>query len=471
MLFPTPEYALFFILAFAGAWLSARRLPLHKSFLLVASYAFYAYGDVRFVPVLLCVSVFSTGIAAWVQRNAQHRYRKLALSFGVAGLLAILVAFKFITFLTRLMLDGLQLLGVESDAHLPEVMLPIGISFFVFHGISLLVDAFRGHIATPISWLDGLLYIAFFPQLVAGPILRARNFLPQLVKGPSRDLDMSYALGLFMSGLVKKVLFANFLATQIVDPVYADWDSASQSAAVLAFYGYAAQIFCDFSGYTDMAIASALLLGYSLPKNFDAPYLATDLRDFWRRWHISLSSWLRDYLYIPLGGSRHGSVRTSINLVVTMVLGGLWHGAAGTFVAWGAWHGVGLLVHRAWDQSRFRPIVALRATPIWRILAGVLTFHFVCIGWVMFRAPNLDALRGVFRAMAEGTSGTFPIAAATIVLAGWGIQIWPKEWNPFIYFQRGRYAPLLQGALFAAGLWFISILAPSGVLPFIYFQF
>jgi D-alanyl-lipoteichoic acid acyltransferase DltB (MBOAT superfamily) len=270
-------------------------------------------------------------------------------------------------------------------------------------------------------------------------------------------VDASAAFVLFLGGLAKKVLFANFLATHVVDPVYAAPEAATAVDALLAFYGYAAQIYCDFSGYTDMAIAAAMLLGYEFPQNFDSPYLAKSPQEFWRRWHISLSSWLRDYLYIPLGGSKKGKLRTALSLTVTMLLGGLWHGAGLTFLLWGALHGLALALQRLVGRAPGR----------------LLTFHFVCVAWVLFRAPSLDVARAMFRALWHPTGAVTRggFATAATVLLALATQAVPARWTAAVAVRLGRLPLAAQALALSVGVVLIDALGPDGVLPFIYFQF
>jgi D-alanyl-lipoteichoic acid acyltransferase DltB (MBOAT superfamily) len=417
------------------------------------------------------VSLFATAVAAGLQHLTSVRARAALLWLGLTVLLSTLVGFKYLTFALSLAAELLERAHLDSSFEVWEVPLPIGLSFFVFHGISLVVDAWRRQIPVRVRLLDGLLYVAFFPQLVAGPILRSGEFLAQLDRGPQRSIDASTAALLFLKGLVKKVVLANFLATQVVDPVYLAPQSAGALDAVFAFYGYAAQIYCDFSGYTDMAIASALLLGYRFPVNFDAPYRARGLSDFWRRWHISLSSWLRDYLFIPLGGSRRSPARTALNLSVTLLLGGLWHGAGLTFLAWGAFHAAGLNGER-WLRSRtWRPLEHLRESRLGSALATLATFHFVCVGWVLFRAPTFEAARSVFAALARWAPSPHAVLFALAVTLALAAQLVPLRVETALMRGWSRLPLVAQGLALAAVVMLVEVTGPSGVLPFIYFQF
>jgi D-alanyl-lipoteichoic acid acyltransferase DltB (MBOAT superfamily) len=474
MLFPTVDYALFFAVVFALAWVFRRPLWLHKTLLLGASYFFYGFWDWRFLPLLVGLSLLAAAVARAIQASGSTRVRKLELAAGVTLALGTLGFFKYRGFAATLAVELLARVGVAWTPRLPELALPVGVSFFVFHAISLMVDAYRGKLASRVRLVDALLYVAFFPQLVAGPILRASHFLPQLaVPRDPGDVDAARAFELIVLGLLKKVLVANFLATHLVDAVF-DAPAAHPGAEVLAaIYGYAAQIYCDFSGYTDLAIGSALLLGYEFPENFRSPYAASSPQEFWHRWHLSLSTWLRDYLYIPLGGSRGGYARTQLNLATTMVLGGLWHGAAWNFVLWGALHGAALVVHRLWSDLPVALLQRWRQTRIWAALGTVLTFHFVCLGWVLFRASSASAAMAVLRALAgPWTVGPWAsVALGLALLVGLFGQAVPER---VLERTRAFFARLplpAQGVAFALALLLIETLGPAGIPPFIYFQF
>jgi D-alanyl-lipoteichoic acid acyltransferase DltB (MBOAT superfamily) len=473
MLFPTVEYALFLIAVLAIAWSLCRFREAHKAFLLLASYLFYGFWNWSYLPLLIGISVFSQRVARRIQQSESAQQKKRWLTVGVVVCLATLAYYKYTGFL---LLNLSALLGSFAPRiHLPihSPLLPLGVSFFVFHAISLLGDCYRGKVKQPVKLLDALLYVAFFPQLIAGPILRASRFLPQLEKRRNpHSIRVNRALLLIVGGLFKKVILSNMLATRLVEPVFLVPQSYGGGDALLAVYGYAAQIYCDFSGYTDIAIGCALLLGYRFPRNFHAPYTAADPQDFWRRWHISLSSWLRNYLYFPLGGSRRGNGRTYLNLMLTMLLGGLWHGAGWTFVAWGALHGSYLVIHRFWSRVEWEPLKRWRASLAWRWIAPILLFHAVCAAWVFFRASSFELAFAVFGRLgvpAAVTLATGPVLM--VLLLGLGGQFAPSRWRNSFEVELGRWPPLARGAALAAAIVAIEILGPTGVAPFIYFQF
>jgi D-alanyl-lipoteichoic acid acyltransferase DltB (MBOAT superfamily) len=316
--------------------------------------------------------------------------------------------------------------------------------------------------------------VAFFPQLIAGPILRASTFMPQLQKAPDPSrIETSRALLLIAIGLFKKVVIANSLATLMVDDVFANPQSFSASQVLLGVYGYAAQIYCDFSGYTDIAIGCALLLGYRFPDNFDNPYRSASPQEFWRRWHISLSTWLREYLFIPLGGSRQGEWLNVRNLFITMLLGGLWHGAAWNFVVWGFWHGMLLAVHRVWDDYWYaKGNDGWRDTDQWRYVSRFLLFHAVCVGWVFFRAADLTQAFAVMQQLVAG-SWHWDLAPGMLlcVLMGIGMHYLPSRVLLRAQLVGMRMPAVVLGALFAISLTVIEVLGPSAPAPFIYFQF
>jgi D-alanyl-lipoteichoic acid acyltransferase DltB (MBOAT superfamily) len=416
------------LLVFHGVLRSWRS---RKLFLLAASWLFYATWSPLFLPLLVVTTALDFALARRIHRDRHaprpgeavrpERARAL-LVFGLVANLGALALFKYGRFFHQSVAAVLPL--PEPPAWL-AVAAPLGISFYTFHAISYLVDTHRGARPPADDFVDFALYLAFFPQLLAGPITRWGYFAPQL-EAPRRlrIRAVDEALLRIATGLVKKVVLADTLGG-FVDAVYADPGSASSFEALVAVWGYAFQIYFDFSGYTDVAIGLAALLGFRLPENFRYPYLASSPADFWRRWHISLSTWLRDYLYIPLGGNRRGEVRTYENLLATMLLAGLWHGAAWSFVVWGGVHGVWLVAHRFVTRGAGpaapaggAAIVAAPRTPLW--LRRLATFHGVALLWVLFRAGSLSAAGEVVHALFAGrpASQPFPIAALAVIAIG-----------------------------------------------------
>jgi alginate O-acetyltransferase complex protein AlgI len=470
--FPTIEFAAFFAIVFVLSWALMPHPRAWRPFILAASYVFYGWVDWRWVLLLVASSVVNTVAAQVIARSPSQVTRRRALTVAIVFDLGLLAVFKYLGFFVSELDGGLDSIGLGSSIPLLQIVLPIGISFFTFQAISYVVDVYRGE--TPAaSLIDVAILQAFFPHIVAGPIVRANELLPQLrTPRDPRTVLAGPAIFLIVGGLIKKTVIADELARRIVDPVYSDPSSHSAGELLLAFYGFAAQIYCDFSGYTDMAIGLALLLGYQLPQNFNRPYLALSLQDFWRRWHMTLSRWLRDYLYIPLGGSRHGEARTAINIMITMLLGGLWHGAGWTFVAWGAFHGIGQVIGR-WRHRRAQALGVVERTSAWIVARKqLITFNLVCVGWVFFRA---DSIRDAFEIFGRlGSSGSTALVTPLVLLtiaAMLGVQYLPRDPAARLRESFGRLGPVPQGAVLALGLFVITTLGAQGVTPFIYFRF
>ena len=467
MQFPTGLFALFFATVFALHWALRRHPVADRLVLLGASLVFYGAWDWRFCFLLVGVALW-----AWVfglVLGARPRGRAgIVLPLAVAGPLLVLAYFKYAGFFVAEFGRLLIAFGMAPPEAL-DIILPVGVSFFVFQAISYIVDVYRCDAAAETSPLNVVVYITFFPHLAAGPIVRAAHFVPQVAAPPDPTrIPFVMASLLILGGLFKKVVLANEIGTGVVDPVFRDPAAHGALDAWLAVYGYAAQIWCDFSAYSDIAIGCAALLGYHFPRNFDQPYRAATLSDFWRRWHISLSSFLRDYLYVPLGGDRCGKRRTAINLMLVMGLGGLWHGASWTFLAWGLLHGGGLVMERVlgWRSAAGLPGHVL-------LLRGLVVFHLVCAGWILFRAADLGVAGGMFSALLR-----FDVApeAATLRITllcafALGLHLLPGDWTQRL---ERALAPLPAPALgIAFGLFLLAVLAagPEGVAPFIYFQF
>lgn len=464
MLFPTLAFGIFFLFVYFTAWSLDRENGRRKIFLLLASWFFYAQWDWRFVGLLIASALLNWGVAALIASSDDAGRRKLLVGLGVAVNLTILGVFKYYGFFVEQAVELLRQFGWERDAPLLQIVLPVGISFFTFQGISYVVDVHRRKTPPARSLVDVMLLMSFFPHLVAGPIVRASDLLPQFARVPRLTREMAtHGMLLFTWGLFKKMVIASELAVRLVDPVFFDPGAYGAVDVAAATYGYAVQIYCDFSAYSDMAIGLAALLGYSFPRNFDQPYRAHSLQQFWRRWHISLSSWLRDYLYVPLGGGRKGLISSCVNIMITMLLGGLWHGAAWTFIAWGALHGAVQAVERVWRDGK-------AGLPHW--LGVIVTFHIVCLGWILFRAESFDlALQ-----MLEGFTRMAPVMVLTpflLSLIAGGIAM---HWLPPRAVEgmavRLKDAPAItMGVLIGIMILLVEAVRPDGVAPFIYFQF
>ena len=469
MLFPTLTFGIFFLLTYVVAWLLRGSNEWRKILILVASWIFYGWWDTRFVVLLIASGLLNWGTARLIlAAEGRPGLRKAWLAAAIAVNLTILGFFKYYGFFMVQLEGMLHLLGWQRDLAIMQVVLPVGISFFTFQGMSYVIDIYRRK-TDAAGLLDLTLLMSFFPHLVAGPIVRASHLVPQFARVPELTRSMAaMGLSLIVWGLFKKAVIASELATGLVDPVFFDPSAHSRLDLIAAAYGYAVQIYCDFSAYSDMAIGLAALLGYRFPHNFNQPYRAASLQDFWRRWHISLSSWLRDYLYVSLGGSRHGLKRLCFALAATMLLGGLWHGASWNFVIWGALHGSVLAAERLWQELKPK---GARDLPAW---AGVLiTFHIVLLGWIFFRAASFgDALAflgGMFGTGAASAMLT-PLLLA-LILVGMTFHFAPRD-----TIQRAaigiRSLPAPAVGL-GAGLLILVVdaMRPDGVAPFIYYQF
>jgi D-alanyl-lipoteichoic acid acyltransferase DltB (MBOAT superfamily) len=431
-----------------------------KIFLVIASYAFYASWNPPFALLLAFSTLLDFVLALRLERTRGRAARAGLLGLSLAGNLGILGFFKYGAFAQ----ENLHwLLG--TDGTLIDVVLPVGISFYTFQTLSYSIDVYRGRQRATRSLLDFALYVSFFPQLVAGPIVRAGELLPQLSRWRAPDAaEVERGIQRIAAGLAKKVLFADGLG-RYVDVVFADPSAWGGANLLLAAYAYAYQIYFDFSGYTDMAIGLAMLFGIRLPENFDRPYRATSPRDFWRRWHVSLSTWLRDYLYISLGGNRRGSLRTGLNLWITMLLGGLWHGAAWNFVLWGAYHAALLSLQRALEAL---PAAARIRVP--RPLRQVLTFHLVALGWILFRAASLDDAGAVLRGLASAGLALTPATAQAALLLGMAATLHLLGTPQAVRRSWLTLPPWLQGLGYAIASALVFAFAPAAQ-RFIYFQF
>ncbi len=362
--------------------------------LLVASLVFYGWWKVELLPLLLFSSVVDFVSGARIARSEDTKTRRRWLIVSMISNLGLLGFFKYANFGIRSLSDLMLALGVRAThLHTLDIILPVGISFYTFQTMSYTIDVYRRQIEPEKSFVRFMCFVTLFPQLVAGPIVRAADLLPQMREMKSRKYDYT-GLFLILFGFAKKLLIADPLGALLVDPAFADPSSKSSGFLLLAAYGYSFQIFCDFSAYSDIAIGVGRLLGFEFPKNFDAPYLAGSLGQFWRRWHISLSTWFRDYVYLPLGGNRGTRRQWLIAAMSVFLLSGLWHGANYTFIVWGSIHGVIFVSERMLGSSRLGALAALAARhppPGYRVLRTLFTFHVVTLAWVFFRAQSLPA--------------------------------------------------------------------------------
>ncbi len=469
MHFSSIEYAVLLSVVFVSYWALLRLRLLRLLILMASSYLFYAWWN----PWYLILIVASSGLDLLVGKRMflarDPGQRRLLLLCSLCGNLGLLATFKYFNFFSASVAAAATALGAPATPYVLDVVVPVGISFYTFQSLSYTIDIYRGRLEPVDSPVDFFLFVAFFPQLVAGPIVRAAEFLPQLIAPPTlTPRQGGKGLLLIILGLLKKSIVADLLAVNLVDRVFETPVVYTSAEVLLGVYGYAIQIYCDFSAYSDIAIGSALLLGLTLPMNFNHPYRAASLQEFWRRWHISLSTWLRDYLYISLGGSRGSPWKTYRNLALTMLLGGLWHGAAWTFVVWGALHGGGLAVTRAW-QRRF----GSARSPAARGVAIFVTFHFVCLCWIFFRATNFEVAWQILTTLSSFSAGTANITpmlwgllAAGLVthLVPDGVQAWAQQ-------HAGRVPAPLQAAALLGAVLLVRYAGATKVVPFIYFQF
>lgn len=463
MLFPTLQFIGFFVVVLALNGFTWDRPTARKALLIAASYVFYAAWDVRFTLLMAFVSVTAWFGGLAVTRPGLARAAKVV---SVTLMLGVLGVFKYYDFFMLNLARLLEGTAFARDLTWMTLILPVGISFYTFQAISYVIDVARGDTPARRNPADVFLYISFFPQLVAGPIVRAAHFLPQ-IDAPVRPdaAARAAAVVLILSGLFKKMVVANYLSVLLVDPVFGFPDGQNWLSALTAMLGYAVQIYCDFSGYSDIAIGVALLLGYHFHRNFDQPYRAASLREFWQRWHISLSTWIRDYLYIPLGGNRGGPGRRTATLMATMTLAGLWHGAGWTFLAWGFLHGAGLALERGLRRAG----VVLPA-----LLGAALTFAFVVLLWVPFRSASLGDALGLFAALGRTEALSAPALtpfAVALVALGLAMNWLPLGWRDGVEAGLARLGPVAQAGILGLGTWLLFAVTQDGVAPFIYFQF
>ena len=498
-------YFAFLILVFFGYWLLADRHVWRIIFLAVASCFFYSHAGPTALMLLLGVSTIDFTTSCFMARSSgckqgsckqgtfrrgfrvfsiPCRYRKTLLLISLATDVGALCVFKYANFFLDSAGSILSAAGLAAPAGHLKLLVPIGMSFFIFQSMAYVIDVYRKDSEPAATYLEYLSFISFFPTIVAGPILRAKQLLPQLRARVSIDSQTGgQALFLIAIGLLKKIAIADYLSANLVDRVF-DFPERFSSVEVLAaVYGYALQIYADFSGYSDIAIGSALLLGLTLPANFNSPYRSRNLPEFWRRWHISLSTWLRDYVFFPIAGKRLRS-RTMLylGLVITMLIGGLWHGASWTFVVWGALHGLGLVTVRCFESLRPAFLRRMRRDEsgtgdkrkFWSKAIGIfITFHFVCLTWIFFRAETVGQAVGVLRQIFSPTIDLANLTMPVVMVIALGFL---AHWTPDRIWDVARSgytrlpAPIQAIVLISLGVGLYAI-ASSDVAPFIYTRF
>jgi alginate O-acetyltransferase complex protein AlgI len=473
--FCSPQFFAFFATVFAVYWLMPWRRA-RVGLLLAASFAFYAFWNVQLALLVTGTTVLDFLLARGMETPVLAGRRRLLLIVSLSVNLGLLCYFKYTNFFLHSLEEALTAAGFAASLPTLRVIVPFGISFYTFEAISYTTDVYRRRILAERDLAHFLLFILFFPHLIAGPIVRARDFLPQIRRPKHWDwVRLQLGVQLFLLGVFKKLAIADRMGQHFVEPVFADPGAYRSGAIWMAVVAYALQIYADFSGYTDMAIGAAHMLGYKLMRNFNLPYLAVNVSDFWRRWHISLSSWLRDYLFIPMGGSRGSNRQTNRNLLVTMTLGGLWHGANWTFIIWGALHGMFLIVHRSfrgWCEVRPR-VDRLLLSPPGTFLRIGFTFLCVCVGWVFFRADNFATAATILARMLTPHAGLgTPIHDGglwyTVAVVAVCHVIWQRGWWHHLALRLP--APVL-GLSYALVLTLALLLAPNIGKTFLYFQF
>ena len=463
----------FLFIGFLIIYMSLRKHLLTRIiYVTLFSIYFYYKSSGLFFFLLLFVATSDFCIAQCMTKTASKWGRKAWVVLSLCVDLGLLGYFKYFNFLREIMAAVAHELGyqlgntsLQNITYQPlDIFLPVGISFFTFQTISYVIDVYRGRIAPLRRWIDYVFYVSFFPQLVAGPIVRARDFIPQIYKTPVvTRAEFGEGLFLVLCGLFKKTVISDYISLNFVDRIFDAPLLYTGVENLLGVYGYALQIYCDFSGYSDMAIGIALLLGFRFNVNFDSPYQSATITEFWRRWHISLSSWLKDYLYISLGGNRKGKIRTYINLLITMLLGGLWHGASVSFILWGALHGVALAVHKFVMNhfSSFKPLGS-EMKPWRRVIGVLITFHLVCFGWILFRADSMQTVGEVltqiftnfhpevFMQFVVGYKGVF-----VLMVVGYILHFMPKSAENGLQAVVTRSPLLVQAVMLAIAIFVV----------------
>lgn len=446
-----------------------RRKVMMMVYVVAFSLFFYYKSSGLFFLLLIVRAIIDYYLSKWIVASDRRIVRRTVLSLSLLTSLGTLAYFKYSNFF----IVNLNTL-LTTNFQLVDVILPVGISFYTFQSISYMVDVYRGKADCAETLLDYLFFLSFFPALVAGPIVRASSFMPQIrANYKITDTVVFGGLWLIMVGLLKKAVVADYIA-QYTNIIYSNPQGYSGLEYAMGLVGYSVQIYCDFSGYSDMAIGLARILGFDLGVNFNSPYKAQNITDFWRRWHMSLSSWLKDYVYIPLGGNRLGKFRTSLNLFLTMLVAGLWHGAGWNFIVWGGFHGLGLIVHRNLKQFLSR----IPDNKFVKIVYIGVTFAFVSLLWAFFRAPDLGAaVTMIDKIFSEFTPSMFvPFVQARglwlVVMSGALLLFFiPERWYGWLYQTYLKSHLIVKLCLFVVLVQLILELSGANVTPFIYFQF
>jgi len=487
MLFNSLDYFVFLGITLAGFWTlrflgperddgsRVRGTWLRLLLLFLASCVFYMAWNPAYIVLILFSTVLDYSVGLAIHHAGSRGAKRGWLTLSLVGNLGLLGVFKYFNFFGRATADALGLLGVHAEAPILDVLLPVGISFYTFQTLSYTIDVYRGRLEPVRNPLEFAFYVTFFPQLVAGPIVRAAEFLPQLKRPPWLDeRRVGQALFLIALGLLKKVVFADFVSVNLVDRVFADPSAFTATETVIGLYAFTLQIYADFSGYTDVARGSALLFGIELPENFDRPYQARSVAEFWRRWHMTLSSWLRDYLYFPLGGSRGSAARTYLNLWLTLFLIGLWHGASWTFVIYGNVQAAAVMFNRFLAQRRKARGEPAPEDP-WPLAVGkvFLTMQFVVFSRILFRATGLDNATDVAGRL---FSNTWSVAQVSPEL--WGVLIFglaahytPRSWLELARTGFVRLPAWGKGIVLALVGAVLALFVTAEAVPYIYFQF
>ncbi|MCS7017772.1 MAG: MBOAT family O-acyltransferase [Cytophagales bacterium] len=490
LIFSTALFWVFFGIVLFGYQFIYQNNRLRSLYLMAVSMYFYYLSGGYFFTLLILSTLIDYHIGKKIYESESQKVKKYLVTTSVVVNLAILGYFKYTYFLvdiinqlagTELQATNLlavvtnQLIGTSFDVN--NIILPVGISFYTFQTISYSIDIYRGKLKPVNDIWDFAFFVSFFPQLVAGPIVRASDFVPQIYQPYCLSKEeFGHAVFLIINGLIKKIFISDYISINYVDRVFESPLTYSGFENLMAVYGYSIQIYCDFSGYSDVAIGLALLLGFRLPLNFNSPYKAQNITDFWRRWHISLSSWLRDYLYISLGGNRKGKVRTYINLLLTMLLGGLWHGAHVRFIIWGALHGIALAVHKMWME--FFPTSKAEGKPNTALGSGLLTFHFVAFCWIFFRATDMQAVGDMLSQIAFNFQPEIAAAALhayykpfLLIALGFVAHWLPSSFKTWLAVQFTALPDVTKAIIIAFVALILFQMKTAAVQPFIYFQF